>query len=139
MNFQESISVCFKKYFDFEGRASKSEFWYFYLFILIVLFVAGFLLGMLLPTDASYDTLVIWVIYLPLLIPAIAVTARRIHDFGRSGWMQCIFIPGFIVPEFLSYNAAGWIIYIITLILFVVYVNQKADRRKNKFGPVPKK
>ena len=139
MNFQESISVCFKKYFNFEGRASKSEFWYFYLFIIIVLFAAGFLLGMLLPTDASYDTLVIWVIYLPLLIPAIAATARRIHDFGRSGWMQCIFIPGFIVPEFLSYNAAGWIIYIITLILFVVYVNQKTDRRKNKFGPVPKK
>ena len=118
MNFQESISVCFKKYFNFKGRASKSEFWYFYLFIIIVLFAAGFLLGMLLPTDASYDTLVIWVIYLPLLIPAIAATARRIHDFGRSGWMQCIFIPGFIVAEILSYNAAGWVIYIITLILF---------------------
>ena len=139
MNFQVSISVCFKKYFNFEGRASKSEFWYFYLFIIIVLFVAVFLLGMLLPTDASYDTLVIWVIYLPLLIPAIAVTARRIHDFGRSGWMQCIFLPGFIVAEILSYNAAGWVIYIATLVLFVVYVNQKSDSRKNKFGPVPRK
>jgi|TARA_B100001079_G_C15938449_1_gene309610 uncharacterized membrane protein YhaH (DUF805 family) len=139
MSFQESISVCFKKYFDFEGRASKSEFWYFYLLIVIVLFVAGFSLGMLLPTDESYDTLVIFVVYLPLLIPAIAVTARRIHDFGRSGWMQCIFLPGFIVAEILNYNAAGWVVYIATLILFVVYVNQKSDRRKNKFGPVPKK
>ena len=139
MNFQESISVCFKKYFDFEGRASKSEFWFFYLFVVIVFFGAGILLGVFLPADESYDTLVLLVIYLPLLIPSIAVTARRIHDFGKSGWMQCIFIPGFIIPEFLSYNAAGWIIYIITLILFVVYVNQKTDRRKNKFGPVPKK
>ena len=94
---------------------------------------------MLLLTDACYDTLVIWVIYLTLLIPAIAVTARRIHDFGRSGWMQCIFIPGFIVAEILNYNAAGWVIYIATLIIFVVYINQKTDRRKNKFGPVPKK
>ena len=102
MSFQESISVCFKKYFDFEGRASKSEFWYFYLLIVIVLFVAGFSLGMLLPTDESYDTLVIFVVYLPLLIPAIAVMARRIHDFGRSGWMQCIFLPGFIVAEILN-------------------------------------
>ena len=83
--------------------------------------------------------MILLVIYLPLLIPSIAVTARRSHDFGKSGWMQCIFIPGFIIPEFLSYNAAGWIIYIITLILFVVYVNQKTDRRKNKFGPVQKK
>ena len=139
MNFQQSISVCFKKYFEFEGRASKSEFWFFYLFVFIIPFGAGILLGILLPADESYDTLVLLVIYLPLLIPSIAVTARRIHDFGKSGWMQCIFIPGFIVPEFLSYNAAGWIIYIITLILFVVYVNQKTDRRKNKFGPVPKK
>ena len=139
MNFQQSISVCFKKYFDFEGRASKSEFWFFYLFFIIVFFGAGILLGILLPADESYDDLVFLVICLPLLIPSIAVTARRIHDFGKSGWMQCIFIPGFIVPEFLSYNAAGWIIYIITLILFVVYVNQKTDRRKNKFGPVPKK
>ena len=94
---------------------------------------------MLLLTDASYDTLVIWVIYLPLLIPVIAVTARRIHDFGRSGWMQCIFIPGFVVAEIINYNAAGLVIYIATLILFVVYVNQKADIRKNKFGPVQKK
>jgi len=139
MNFQQSISVCFKKYFEFEGRASKSEFWFFYLFVFIILFGAGILLGILLPADESYDTLVLLVIYLPLLIPSIAVTARRIHDFGKSGWMQCIFIPGFIVPEFLSYNAAGWIIYIITLILFVIYVSQKADSRKNKFGPVPKK
>ena len=139
MNFQEAISVCFKKYFDFEGRASKSEFWFFYLFTIIILFTAGFLLGMFMPTDPSYDNLVIWVIYLPLIIPLIAVTARRIHDFGRSGWMQCIFIPGYIVAEFLGYNAAGWIIWLATIVLFIVYVNQKSDNRKNKFGPVPKK
>ena len=64
MNFQEAISICFKKYFNFEGRASKSEFWYFYLFAVIVLFAAGVLIGMLLPTDESYDTLVFWVILL---------------------------------------------------------------------------
>ena len=139
MDFGTSISVCFKKYFDFEGRASKSEFWFFYLFTIIILFAAGFLLGMFMPTDPSYDNLVIWVIYLPLIFPLIAVTARRIHDFGRSGWMQCIFIPGYIVAEFLGYNAAGWIIWLATIVLFIVYVNQKSDNRKNKFGPVPKK
>ena len=139
MNFQEAISVCFKKYFDFEGRASRSEFWFFYLFTIIILFTAGFLLGMFMPTAPSYDNLDIWVNYLPLIIPLIAVTARRIHDFGRSGWMQCIFIPGYVVAEFLGYNAAGWIIWLATIVLFIVYVNQKSDNRKNKFGPVPKK
>tara|TARA_B100001123_G_C14398046_1_gene665615 strand:+ start:45 stop:464 length:420 start_codon:yes stop_codon:yes gene_type:complete len=139
MNFQESVSVCFKKYFNFDGRASKSEFWFFYLFVVIVLFAAGFVMGMFMPTDESYDNLVFFIIYLPLLIPAIAVTARRIHDFGRSGWMQCIFIPGFIAAEILGDNTPGWVVYFATLAIFVVYVNQKADKRKNKYGPVPKK
>ena len=53
--------------------------------------------------------------------------------------MQCIFIPGYIVAEFLGYNAAGWIIWLATIVLFIIYVNQKSDNRKNKFGPVPKK
>ena len=96
MNFIESIQTCYKKTFNFKDRASKSEFWFFYLFFIIVFFGAGILLGILLPADESYDDLVFLVICLPLLIPSIAVTARRIHDFGKSGWMQCIFIPGFI-------------------------------------------
>jgi uncharacterized membrane protein YhaH (DUF805 family) len=139
MDFGTAISVCFKKYFDFTGRASRSEFWYFLLFAFLLLFGAGILLGIFMPNNQSLDGVVSLFIYLPLLVPMIAVTARRIHDFGMSGWMQCIFLPGYIVAEMMGYNAAGWIIYFGTTIVFAVYLSQKPNKKKNKFGAPPKK
>ena len=139
MDFGTAISTCFKKYFDFNGRASRSEFWYFLLFIFLLLFGAGILLGIFMPNNQSLDGVVTLFIYLPLLVPAIAVTARRIHDFGSSGWMQCIFLPGYIAAEMMGYNAAGWIIYIGTTVVFAIYCSQKPDNKKNKFGAPPKK
>jgi len=140
MDFGTAISVCFKKYFDFTGRASRSEFWYFLLFAFLLLFGAGILLGIFMPNNQSLDGVVSLFIYLPLLVPMIAVTARRIHDFGMSGWMQCIFLPGYIAAEMMGYNnAAAWIIYIGTTIVFAIYLSQKPDNKKNKFGAPPKK
>ena len=91
------------------------------------------------PNNTSYDQIVACVIYLPLIVPLVAVTARRIHDFGMSGWMQCIFIPGYIAAEIIGYNAACWIIYIGTTAVFAIYISQKSDKKKNKFGTPPKK
>ena len=83
MNFQESIQTCFRKYADFTGRASRPEFWWFVLF----LFVAGIV-------AATIHQALYWVFWLATLLPAIAVTARRLHDTNRSGWWQLIsFVP----------------------------------------------
>lgn len=139
MDFSSAISICFKKYFDFSGRASRSEFWYFVLFVSLLLFGAGLLLGIFMPNNQSLDGVVTLFIYLPLIIPFIAVTARRLHDFGMSGWMQCIFIPGYIAAEMMGMNAPGWIIWIGTTIVFAIFLSQKADKKKNKFGAMPKK
>ena len=73
MDFSSAISICFKKYFDFSGRASRSEFWYFVLFVSLLLFGAGLLLGIFMPTNQSLDGVVTLFIYLPLIIPIIAV------------------------------------------------------------------
>ena len=86
-----AISVCFKKYATFEGRASRSEFWFFTLFYLIVSFLAGFVEGAVGIVGFSY------VLLLPLVIPSIAVTCRRMHDTGRSGWFQLIPIYNLIL------------------------------------------
>ena len=96
MNFIEAIRSGFNNYFNFKGRASKSAFWYFLLFEFIYFFIAGFLLGMVGVNDDIFAVATIFLV-LPIAIPGIAVTARRIHDFGKSGWMQCIFIPGFVI------------------------------------------
>jgi len=86
-----AISVCFKKYATFDGRASRSEFWYFSLFEVIVSFLSGIVEGATGITGLSY------IPSLALLIPSIAVTCRRMHDTGRSGWFQLVPIYNFIL------------------------------------------
>ena len=88
------------------------------------------------PTNQSLDGVVTLFIYLPLIIPIIAVTARRLHDFGMSGWMQCIFIPGFFADELLG---TGWVIYILTFALYAFWFSQAGKKGKNRFGAQPRK
>jgi uncharacterized membrane protein YhaH (DUF805 family) len=79
-----------------------------------------------------------WVLILLIILnffPYIAVTARRLHDFGRSGWIQCIFIIGYYADEFLG---TGEVISWITTIIFFIYISQKSTPGKNKFGDAPK-
>jgi len=135
MDFGSSISICFKKYFDFSGRASRSEFWYFVLFCFIYFFVAGFFLGFSGVSDAAFDGATL-VLLIPIFIPSIAVAARRLHDINQSGWMQCIFIPGFVADEFLG---TGWVIYVLTLALWAFWFSQTGKKGKNRFGAEPRK
>ncbi len=83
MNFSDAISTCFKKYAIFSGRASRSEFWWFMLFEVIVLSVTS-LVSMTLYGIAA----------LAFLIPVLAVGARRLHDIGRTGWWQLLSLTG---------------------------------------------
>ena len=135
MNFIEAISSGFNNYFNFKDRASKSAFWYFLLFEFIYFFIAGLLLGMIGASEDIFDIATLFLI-LPIAIPGIAVTARRIHDFGKSGWMQCIFIPGFVIDEFLG---TGMVIWFVTFVIFAIYCSQNGTNGKNKFGTKPKK
>jgi uncharacterized membrane protein YhaH (DUF805 family) len=81
MTFQESIRVCFTKYADFTGRASRSEYWWFFLFIVLV------------SLGASMISNVLSVVFsLATLLPSIAAATRRLHDTNRSGWWQLICI-----------------------------------------------
>ena len=135
MNFIVAIRSGFNNYFNFKGRASKSAFWYFLLFEFIYFFIAGFLLGMVVVNDDIFAVATLFLV-LPIAIPGIAVTARRIHDFGKSGWMQCIFIPGFVIDEFLG---TGMVIWFVTFVIFAIYCSQNGTNGKNKFGTKPKK
>jgi len=78
-------------YATFDGRARRSEYWYFYLFSFILSMVASFGAGAVGIPALSL------VVSLALLIPHIAVAARRMHDVGKSGWFMLIPIYNLIL------------------------------------------
>lgn len=80
-----------KKYATFTGRASRKEFWMFLLFNVLIGAVIGFIEG-LVGIPGFFSLL----FNLAILIPSIAVGARRMHDTDRSGWWQIVPIVGFI-------------------------------------------
>jgi uncharacterized membrane protein YhaH (DUF805 family) len=79
MNFQEAIKKCFTNYAGFSGRAARSEYWYWVLFVLLGSIVLSMLSEAL---SAAFS--------LGVLLPGIAVGARRLHDIGKSGWWQLL-------------------------------------------------
>ena len=115
-----------KQYFDFTGRARRSEYWYFVLFNFIFFIVAA-------AFDAFYgyfleipDWETTWEFFYPLyalltFIPALAVTVRRLHDTGHSGWWYFILL----MP-------------ILGAIWLLVMLFQDSESKDNKWGPSPK-
>lgn len=108
MTFVDAVKTCFSKYADFKGRASRSEYWWYTLFIVLVS----------LALSAVNDTLST-VFALGTLLPSIAVAARRLHDTNRSGWLQLIVL----IP------ILGWLV----LLYFLV----QEPKEPNRFGDAP--
>ena len=89
MNFSQAVATCLRKYVDFSGRASRPEFWWFFLFQIIAMFVTGMVSDVLNGIAG-----------LALLLPALSVGARRLHDIGKSAWFLLLgLIPvlGFLI------------------------------------------
>ena len=116
MNFPQSVSTCLKKYLDFKGRASRSEFWFFALFGLIGGLITAVIDTMILgyPLEDYGPTNIIFQI--AIFIPYLAVGARRLHDINRSGWWQLI------------------VLTIIGIILLIIWWATVGENKKNNHG-----
>ena len=114
MTFSESVLTCLKKYFVFEGRASRSEYWWFQLIVSPSYFISE-----VLDNEVSFFFLGITLF---TLIPAISAGVRRLHDTNKSGFFLLIsFIP---------------IIGGLVVLFLLIPVGTKG---KNRFGPDPLK
>ena len=88
MTFVESVEHVFSNYFNAKGRASRSEYWWWYLFTILAS-IAVSLLGVILDYFTGIEflsTILTWGLSILILIPNICVQIRRYHDINRSGW-----------------------------------------------------
>mgnify|MGYP000628011175 CR=1 FL=1 len=119
MDFKSAVTAFFKNYINFSGRSSRSEYWWPYLFIIIVVIALSFLAGLLGNTIGGLVGIILMVFYLAILIPSIAVGIRRLHDNDKSGWWFLLaFVP----------IASFYLLY-----LFVI----KGTDGPNRFGSDP--
>ena len=102
-----------KKYAVFSGRASRTEYWMFFLFNIIAAFLLGLIAGLLTVATHTDQNVLIRIYQLAVLIPSLAVGWRRIQDTDRSGW---------------------WLLVPLVGLIFLVSEGTKGD---NKFGPNP--
>ena len=140
MEFGDAVKICLtRKYCSFKGRASRSEFWWFCLFTLILNMIVA-LVGLLLPALGSIVSAVqaLW-----LLLPTVGVSTRRLHDRNFSGWWQVLplaavlpAIAGAVLGADGLLVLAGSAAALASLGLLVVYV-LKGTTGPNRFGPDP--
>ena len=110
MTFGESVSTCLKKYFVFQGRASRSEYWWFQLIV-----SPSYLISTILENEIGYFFLGITLF---TLIPAISAGVRRLHDTNRSGF--------FLLISFIPFIGG------LVLLFFLI---PEGTKGKNRFGP----
>lgn len=87
MDFVTAVKSCASKYATFSGRASRSEYWWFYLFSIIAVMASTLI-------DQKLGN----AFQVALFLPSIAVGARRLHDIGKSGWWQLLLITIIGIP-----------------------------------------
>ena len=90
MDFQTSIKTCLNKYAVFSGRASRSEYWFFVLFGILLGIITAIIDTMILGYPFEENGPINLIFSVAIIIPSISVTARRLHDINRSGWWQLL-------------------------------------------------
>lgn len=120
MAFPDAVKICFSKYADFNGRARRSEFWWWVLFTFLLGIAASIIDAVLGTTNSSGTGLIGSITNLAVLLPSLAVGARRLHDTGRSGWWQLL-----------------WLVCLVGWIFLIIWLCQDSQG-DNKYGASPK-
>jgi len=139
----DATAICLKKYADFSGRATRSEFWWFYLFYQICFFGsqwAGQTLGM--------GNKIVGVVNLILILPVLSVQVRRLHDIGWSGWwVLALYLVGISASSLVAAHLASaplpvlllLAVYSVFVLIFIFFVLAQyfrpSEAKDNQYGP----
>jgi uncharacterized membrane protein YhaH (DUF805 family) len=107
MSFGTAIATCFSKFFNFSGRASRSEFWWFYLFTVLLGWAS---------IVADSSEVLLMILNLAFFFPVIAAGSRRLHDTNRSGWWQLLMLT------------------VIGLIPLIIWWASEGHKQENEYG-----
>lgn len=116
MNFREAVISGLAKVVDFSSRASRAEFWFWLLFVMLGEIVAAILDTAIFARHTGFAPLPSLFTVI-ILLPTVAVGARRLHDTGRSGWWLLVALSG------------------IGVVLLLYWQSQQGAPGPNRFGP----
>jgi len=91
VGFTQASNNIWTKIFTYRGRASRSEYWYGVLSLILEAFVLGVIIGL---TEIYSLIIIIWVLYLISILTMMSLTCRRLHDTNHSGWWQLLSLTG---------------------------------------------
>lgn len=123
--------MVWRKFAQFDGRSRRSEYWMFYLFNILAIFALAALGGVAIAISQDYGGVLfvpLGVYVLAAVIPSLAVSVRRLHDSGKSGWLLLLFVALGLIP----------IVGLITAVIQIVIMCQDSDPGANQYGPNPK-
>ena len=116
MSFMESITTVLQKYCDFNGRARRSEYWWFALAYSILSSVLSAL-----SQNSTIFMILNLIVALGLLLPSLGVSVRRLHDIGKSGW----YLLFALIP-------------VVGAIIVIIWHCKDSQPGENQYGPNPK-
>jgi uncharacterized membrane protein YhaH (DUF805 family) len=122
MSFPTAVKTCLMKYVTFSGRASRAEFWWFQLFVVLLVLLLSVVSGVaasLSETVGGVIALVAGLGYLGLYLPLLAVSVRRLHDRDYSGWRMLV--------SFVPFGG----------LVLLVWFCMDGTQGENRFGPDP--
>ena len=119
MTFSDAIKTCLAKFIDFKGRASRTEFWWFYLFVVLMSWGMGLVTGVqtLTNSDAQpFYEISQFLFNFVCSIPVISAGSRRLHDVNKSGWWQLLGLT------------------IVGLIPLIIWLSSNSNETENYYG-----
>lgn len=119
VSFSQAVRMAFDSYCRFQGRSSRSEYWWWVLFVAILSFCIGIIEGILGFSMTAVQT-TSGILSLVLFLPGLGLSVRRLHDIGKSGWWILLgFIP------------------VVGAIILIIWFARNSEMTGNRYGPVP--